>query len=389
VPHLQLQLAFAIPLAFYFAHRLFDRTGYEAAVGLGLSIAAAFGSSGYYAIYLLTALPLVVVIELVRSSSENRLRAGRALVLAAAVTVLSSAPLVLPYATKLHEGSTRAFEVTSHYSAGVREYFSSFSRLHFFLPKAEEPLFPGIVATALALVALATSLVVSSDGSSTVKGRGVVWIYVAVGFLGIVLSLGPSGGLHSLFFRLLPPYQGLRAPSRAVILFLFAMAILAAHGLTRVKRKRTRLAVIAIAAAECYAGPLPWHFEAPALPPIYGEVASLLEPGALVELPLPPPERFQDNAHYVYRSIYHRRPLVNGYSGFVPPSYRKNFELLMRRDFSQGLGELLAEGVRFALVHTRRLGPRMRRQIRDAEESGLLQRIAEEGRDRLYRIQQE
>jgi hypothetical protein len=92
--------------------------------------------------------------------------------------------------------------------------------------------------------------------------------------------------------------------------------------------------------------------------------------------------------HYVYRSIYHWRPLVNGYSGFVPSSYRKNFQLLMRRDFLQGLGELSAEGVRFALIHTRRLGPRMRRQIQAAEESGLLELLKESGEDKLYRIRE-
>jgi hypothetical protein len=391
VPHLQLQLAFALPLSFYFVHRLFDGADYKAALGLGLSIASAFGSSGYYAVYLLTALPLVVIAELIRSSSMERRRAGRGLAVAAVVAVSSAAPLALPYAAKLLEGSMRAFEVTSRYSAGIREYFSSFSRVHFFLAKAEEPLFPGFVASALALLALAASILIADKpGSKTKQSRAVrdEWIYTAVGFLGIALSLGPSGGLFSALFRLLPPYQGLRVPSRAAILFLLAVAVLAAIGLNRVKSKGTQLALIAMVAAECYAGPLPWSFQAPALPTIYREVASLSEPGALVELPLPPPERIQDNARYIYYSIYHWRALVNGYSGFIPPSYRKSFSGLMRGDFSRRLELLSAEGVRFLLAHTTRIGPRLHRQIDEAEASGLLRLLAEEGEDRLYKIRE-
>jgi hypothetical protein len=388
VPHLQLQLAFALPLSFYFTHRLFAEGGAKSAVGLGLSIAAAFGSSGYYGIFLLTALPIVIGFELVRGSNEARIRGVRVLALAALVAVLSAAPLVLPYAGKLQEGSLRAFETTSSYSAGAREYLSSFSRLHFFLPKAEEPLFPGFVACSLALLALTMLGAVPCQSASGTKRRGVVWIYAAVGVLGIVLSLGPSGGLFTVLFRVLPPYQGLRVPSRAAILFLFAVSVLAAIGLSRIKQKLIRNTLIAFVAMECYAGPLPWSFEAPVLPKIYEEVASLSEPGALVELPLPPPERFQDNARYVYRSTVHWRPLVNGYSGFVPPSYRRAFERLMRGDFSDGLEELSAEGVRFALVHTSRLGPRMRRQIRASVDTGQLNKISEIGEDRLYRIRE-
>jgi hypothetical protein len=386
VPHLQLQLAFAIPLSFYFTHRLFDDTNYKAAVGLGLSITTAFGSSGYYAIFLLTALPLGVVIELVLASPDGRKHAGRALILAAAVAVSCSAPLVLPYVAKLDEGSMRAFEVTSHYAAGAREYSSSFSRIHFFLLKEEEPLFPGIVACILVLISLTTRDSFAPNGNPGIGKYKRIWVYASVGILGVALSLGPSGGLFSLLFHLLPPYQGLRVPSRAAILFLFAVAVLAAIGLSRIKTASIRVALLAFAAVECYAGPLPWSFAAPDLPPIYRDVASLSEPGALVELPLPPPERFQDNARYVYRSIYHWRPLVNGYSGFVPASYRRAFNLLMKRDFSQGLAELSEEGVRFALVHTSRLGPRMRRQTQDAEKSGHLVLVASDGEDRLYEI---
>ena len=101
---------------------------------------------------------------------------------------------------------------------------------------------------------------------------------------------------------------------------------------------------------------------------------------------MPPPEHFQDNALYVYRSIFHRRALVNGYSGFVPESYKQSFRRVMRGNLSQGLESLSEDGVRFVLAHEARLGPRIRRQLRDASEEGLIELVRAERTDRLYRI---
>ena len=396
IPHLQLQLAFALPLSFYFARRLREGASVNRVpaipnessrgdatvtgiVGLGLSVAAAFGSSGYYAIFLLTALPFVVITELMSAEVTVRFRTMRRLAMAGLIGAAASAPLALPYAGKLQTGTARAFETAEQYSAGWTEYVSSFSKLHFFLPKAEEPLFPGFVAIALVLVAL----VASFRKRTALRDE---WMLAGVGLLGIVLSLGPSGGLFSLLFRFFPPYQGLRVPSRAGILFLFAVAVLAAYGLARIRQKRLRMALFVVVAAECYAGPLPWSFEVPTIPPIYQHLADSAESGAVVELPLPHPNHFQDNARYVYRSIFHWRPLVNGYSGFVPPSYREAFRVLMRRDLSEGLRTMSSKGVRFVLVHSNRLGPRMKRQIGLAETGGLLEKVAQAEGDVLFQL---
>ncbi|HXV60748.1 MAG TPA: hypothetical protein VEK15_08645, partial [Vicinamibacteria bacterium] len=156
-----------------------------------------------------------------------------------------------------------------------------------------------------------------------------------------------------------------------------------------VRTRRARLAFLTLAAAECYAGPLPWTLEAPTLPSIYHHVSTLDEAGALVELPLPPPERFQDNARYVYRSIFHFRPLVNGYSGFVPRSYREAYRLLMSERFDEGLELMARAGVRFVVTHSGRLGPRMRRRIEQAEGRGKLVLHRVSGSDRLYRLERD
>ena len=85
----------------------------------------------------------------------------------------------------------RSLEAAAEFSAGLSEYLSSFSWVHAFLPKANEPLFPGFIAIALAATALLT----------TARERERKWCWLAVGLLGVALSLGPSAGLFTFLYN--------------------------------------------------------------------------------------------------------------------------------------------------------------------------------------------
>ena len=376
IPHLQLQLAFGIPLSLYFARRILEgRPGLGPVVGLAASIPLTFGSSIYYSIYGATVVPVLVLFELPAVQARRRLGTLARLVLAAAAGTLMTLPLALPYWSKLSSGMVRSLETASEFEATGVDYVSSFSRLHGFLPKGSEPLFPGFVAIGLAASAL--------WAPSKERRRARVWIAVAI--VGVALSLGPSLGLFSILYEVFPPYRALRVPSRAGILFLLAVSMLAALGLRRFHGSAVRIALVALAAAECASVPLPLRMQAPVVPPIYRHLEGIGE-GALLELPLPPPERFQENAVYVFRSATHRRSIVNGYSGFVPETYRETYQHLKTRPMSEGLTRLSRQGVRFVLAHEGRLGPRLRRELADAEREGILILVGEESPDRLYRI---
>lgn len=379
IPHLQLQLAFGIPLSLYFSRRILrpeDGSKLGSMLGFATVLPLTFGSSVYYTVYVATILPVVVLFDLRSMVPGRRLAALGRLAAAAAFGTLATLPLVLPYWKKLSEGIHRPLVIASEFSAAPIDYVASFSGLHFFLPKTSEPLFPGFAALFLAAIAVFT------PG----RARSAIWPLVSVGAIGIALSMGPSLGLFSLLYRLFPAYRALRVPSRAGVIFLLAIALLAAMGLGRIRRRGVRSLLVAMAAAECFCGPLSFQMHEPTLPPIYRRLLELQAPGALLELPLPPPERFQDNAVYVYRSIFHHRPLVNGYSGFVPASYRRAFRDVMENELSKGLSRLSAEGVRYLLAHEGRLGPRLLREISEAERAGQLVRIAEAGPDRLFEL---
>jgi hypothetical protein len=371
IPHLQLQLAFGIPLSLHFARRiLLEGKAAGPMLGFALSLPLTFGSSVYYFVYGASAVPLLALFE--RPEAKRRLQTLSRLGLAALGGALLTLPLALPYWRKLDSGMERSLATASEFEAQGVDYLSSFSRLHPFLAKENEPLFPGFVAIGLAGFALA------KEGR-----RAAAWIAIAV--LGITLSLGPSGGLFSFLYEIFPPYRALRVPSRAGVLFLLSVAMLAALGLRRLRSPAARTALVAAAVAECAAIPLPLRMEAPSLPPIYRHLARAGE-GALLELPLPPTESFQDNALYVYRSAYHRRPIVNGYSGFVPATYRDAHERLRSGTTPEVLAWLSSQGIHLILAHEGRIGPRLRRELREAAEAGILILVGEEPGDRLYRI---
>jgi hypothetical protein len=68
----------------------------------------------------------------------------------------------------------------------------------------------------------------------------------------------------------------------------------------------------------------------------------------LVEVPFYPPEAVFMNAEYVFNSTAHWRPLMNGYSGYTPASYREYswifWNLAMSRALANPALERIAVG---------------------------------------------
>src|SRR5262249_49855049 len=96
---------------------------------------------------------------------------------------------------------------------------------------------------------------------------------------------------------------------------------------------------------------------------------------------------------YMYYSTFHWQRLINGYSGFFPPSYLRM--VADRRGFpdSISLGALRERNARYAVIHGERLEPEVyQRLIRsvDACDCGLTLVARRPWREReisLYRLQ--
>lgn len=189
-----------------------------------------------------------------------------------------------------------------------------------------------------------------------------------LGFYGLLAglslwaSLGPPFGLYTALYELLPGFDLIRVPSRLAILTLLAVAILAGAGagrlVERIRPARGAAAgalIVLLLAAEFAQFPL----KAPAYAIEVGEVdrwlASRPRPFVAVELPVAAPTdavgSARHHSHYMLHSMLHWQPIVNGYSGFVPPRHEALFDQLSRFPDEGGLRTLEKLGVHYVVLH--------------------------------------
>ncbi|OFW49609.1 MAG: hypothetical protein A3G77_16185 [Acidobacteria bacterium RIFCSPLOWO2_12_FULL_68_19] len=142
---------------------------------------------------------------------------------------------------------------------------------------------------------------------------------------------------YRLLFDHLPGFDGLRVPARMAMVVVFMLSVVAGHGaaiLARARAGRRALVVLgAIFLLEATHVPFIVNGMTPVreyntpearlhppdrAPAVYHAMARQPAGGVVVELPLGQPD-FDLRA--MYYSTVHRRPMLNGYSGFVPPHY--------------------------------------------------------------------
>ena len=153
------------------------------------------------------------------------------------------------------------------------------------VPTLETPVFVG--AAALVLAAAGAAVWCRRVGER--DDRATAWALVAVAVVGVLLALGPAFG----FYRLVASLPGLgnaRVPLRWLFLTTFAVAVLAAAGVSSLMarglgdgpRRRALLWAMGIAAAVVAAGAVapPWGDGAPAAGARMGWLAVLVVVGA-------------------------------------------------------------------------------------------------------------
>jgi hypothetical protein len=351
-PRVQLQLTYLMPVALYFVHRVVDGDmRRRAAIFAGLSCGLLFYSNVYFFTFFATLLPLIVVMPLVTHRARLRAIAVR-FGIAGLVTLAVVAPAVLPYLHNRRTAGERHIEELRHGSAELRDYRRSnpVNWLHGDwrrIGPAERHLFPGYVVSAAALAAAASP-----------AGR---WIPYATALAASVeLSLGVNGRAYPWLYTYALPYRALRVPARAAMLAHMLLAVLAGLGaaalLRRLHSPRARNAVMLVLLAgvvlESVNRPVTLRDMPAGVPAVY-EWLRAQPDGPILEYPVGSLEGRSgpQDATYMYYSTSHWRRMLNGYSGFSPPSYHAVLHEL--RDFpdAPALEYLRQRDVRYLLVH--------------------------------------
>jgi hypothetical protein len=378
IMHMELQWAMWIPWAFWAMQRTLDTGRLKFGLLTGAFIALQIGSSIYYGIFLVILLTVAGAVQMPTVPRPRWLKIVGAFGAGAAIALSVAIPYSRPYrAASSQVGVRTAPEILVH-SARPSSYLltteGNYLYGRWYSWSNELSLFPGYVPLVLALVALVA-----------IRPSAVVISYVIGLLLAFDLSLGLNGLVYPVLHDHVGVLKGLRAPARASIFFLMFLAALAAHGCAAVLRPLPVVArmgaIVAIGAAillEYWVVPLRlWPY--PDRPPLYTFLARQPD-GIVAEFPVPRIESLPaHDARYAYMSIFHWKRLVNGYSGYYPPSYIARIERLAAFPDTGSLAQLRADGVRYVIVHEGSY-------IRPGESAGILAALEREGVKPMARL---
>ena len=286
--------------------------------------------------FALLPLALVGIVEL----RHTRVPARRMFIQGAVVALFLIAA-ILPvarayYSNRRQRAMRRSMEDITHFSADLRDFVSAPHQLAiwrvFPTGGSDHELFPGLVAIALGMVAVA---------SFRRRSTTVLVVYAAIACVAFLLSFGPEPtawghrlpfpGPYRLLLAVVPGLDGLRAPARLAMVLMLALGVLAAFGAASVlhrvgarRRVPVAMAMLIAVIAEGWMAPMPVAAFDPAGDPrdrgAYDYLRNL-PPGGALELPLSLeiPER---EFLYEYMTLVHGHPVVNGHSGYLSPLLR-------------------------------------------------------------------
>jgi hypothetical protein len=367
LPHIQGIHIYGLALALLALDRVIRGGSYRAAMLLAASLGIVAYTSGYLIVF--TAIAVAIALAARAGEWVTRARAvGPRLAAAAFVAALVVAPIYFPYQRAAREqGMVRSLEAVTEFSATPSGYLATAGRLHHalwsnhFFRDPVNAFFPGVTVLLLAVAAIAIAALRGFGETSPVSPLGFgetsvlrsrVVMLIAIGGAGVILSLGTATPIYGWVFNVVPPMQGLRAAARFGNLFLLAVALLAGLGLALWRpRRAVAAALVAAVNIEALSAPIGYTIFN-GIPGIYRLLAE--EPGRVVvaEQPFYPRSGSFQNARYVLASTAHWRPLMNGYSGYIPASYQRYADSFWYFPQDWAIAAMKDAGVTHVVVHT-------------------------------------
>lgn len=347
--HLELQMAQWMPLCLWAFHRTVEKGRLRDGLLTGLFFALQTLSSLYYGIFFATFFVPLAGVLLIAAGRERMLRSVRPLAAGALLASVLIAPIGIPYLAARQTVGQRPLSEIAFYSATPQNYLAAHPRNALLgqrtaqLGQQERELFQGVVVPLIALAAFWPPL------SAARIGYGLA---LALAF---DASLGFNGISYAWLHTFVLPYKGLRVPARMAMLVGLALSVLVGYGVARLTARRTTwvaagltLAIAVLVFVEDRSTlQLGQVWTSP--PPIYERLRN--EPSSvLLELPLKTPDIYLEPV-YMYFSTFHWHKLVNGYSGFSPPSYSYLLGLMATFPDETSIAELRRRDVDFVVVH--------------------------------------
>jgi hypothetical protein len=345
--HLELQMTMWMPIALWFLHRTLASGRLIDGLVTGAAFIAQMLSALYYGAFLV---PMLIVVGACLWFARGMpLKPLGPLAAGAVLAGILFMPVAIPYLQTRDYMGNRTVHEASTYSGVGSDYFKAHYRSWTYGgltegAKPERSLFQRLTPTVLAAVSLWPPLSATRIAYA-----------LALAF-SVEASFGFNGSIFPALYEHVPPFGGIRVPARFGVAAGMCLAILAGFGAVRILDLLGRarpaglaaiLGLVCIEALPDLELVRPWRQP----PPIYASLAGR-PPSVLAEFPMP--ETGGDASvefAYLYFSTFHWQKLVNGQSGWLPPTY---LDLLnSQRDFpsDSAIAVLRRRGVEYIGVH--------------------------------------
>lgn len=404
-----------LPLALLFLDRTLTEQTVKAAAGFAVVLLLQMLCSYYWAFITMIALAGYVLGVLVVGWRRLSARGVLLVLVAGLVAATVLAAISLPYLRLKHLGIIRGYDQGSLFLWLVGAS-NGFWKNYLYPPIALRewgyrldsglPFYAGALPLACALLALT-----DRRGAAEGAARWALTGLIGLTLLCCVFARGPRVVIgnwsmplpYAWFMQVIPGFSSMRAPGRFGLGVMVGIGGLSGLGFDRALRMLRKgrvdgwVASLAVVGVVCvtsvdydFLHRRPGVRRLPAgsdLPQVY-QVLAHSEPGPVLEIPAGSPGGdlydMATNSEYMYFSIFHWHPLLNGYSGYWPPSYTP-VVALSRSLPNEKATEILARttGLRYVVVHLSRLSEAQ--QSRWVHPAGL-QLVGNFGQDLLFRV---
>jgi hypothetical protein len=360
--HLELVSAQWMPFTLWMLHRTLRSGRLSDGALTGLFTAFQGLSCVYITVFFATVMALLAPLLLMSTPSALRSRALLPLGTGAVLAVTALGLYIVPYRAARTIVGERDVGERVLYAAGPKHYIAAMPQSLIYggltgsIGLHEKRLFPGFAAVLLGAIALWPPL----------ERRRVAYAIALA--LTVDISFGHRGMVGALLQEHVAVYRGLRVVARIGAVVLLLLSVLAGFGVARVlayargaSKQLTSVAIGVIVAVEYLMRPM-------TLEPVQTRPAGVYEwlltqpPGVVAEFPMPAgwmkaSELGLHESRFTYNSTFTWNPIVNGYSGFWPPSYLTLIHDVEGFPSDRAIRALRVHGVDYLVLHQRFYNP--------------------------------
>lgn len=389
--HMSIASSFLLPFFFWRIIKFFTTTTIPNALLCVLTFLLLLGSTIYFGIISGFGTAIFICVMLIKEKSYREVFWNKKILIIVSilVTIILSIVILYPYIILRveHPEIQRSYDEISSRGAYQKDFSSVLptsvvlSRL--LTPtEGERSLYPTLAALTLAIFGL----------YAYKKSKNTFLLaLLIVGISGFLLSFGPARPFtfgpfdtgyiplpYGLLLKILPVLYIIRVPSRFILLFTLSLAILGGLGFDYSKKKKPLLMTFLICMffLETIQTPLslteiPTESE---IPKIYSAIKNDPSIRTIIELPiveerdrvgqLPIQEQvklgpneisFQTplvlETYRTYFSLFHKKQMINGYSGFVPQSFHDAVEEMKYFPEERAISYLKRKKITHVIVH--------------------------------------